>query len=166
MKIHSRPLDKADFKAMRALLLRDGSNEWNYITSESINSQLQLIDEKKALAVLAEDNEIVGFAILIFREACPSMLRQYCDISSTAYINDVVVSLNQSGRGVGSKLLLEAIDLAQRENCNKVYIERHEENRASAGMMRKAGFEIVETFYDPEKRTAGSRKTSVLSVCL
>lgn len=165
MKIHSRPLYKADFKAMRELLLSDGSNEWNYITDESIDSQFQLINENKALAVLAEDNEILGFAVLIFKEASPSMLRKYCDISSIAYINDVVVSLSQSGKGIGSQLLLGAIDLARREKCSEVYIERHEENMASAGMMRKTGFEIVETFYDPEKRTAGSRKTSVLSIC-
>jgi hypothetical protein len=46
--------------------------------------------------------------------------------------------------------------------CEKVYIERHEENLASAGMMRKASFKLVGTFYDPQKRTAGSRNTSVL----
>jgi len=162
MKVHSRPLNAADFEQMRKILLRDGPNEWNYITTESIDLQFQLIRDGKALAVLAEENEITGFAILIFKEACPSKLGQYSDLSTMAYINDVVVNINFSGKGIGSTLLQKAIELAHKEQCEKVYIERHEENLASAGMMRKASFQIVNTFYDPKKRTTGSRNTSVL----
>jgi L-amino acid N-acyltransferase YncA len=162
MQIHSRPLNTTDFAQMRTILLRDGPNEWNYITSESIDQQFQLIRDGKAIAVLAEEHEITGFAILIFKEACPSKFGQYTDLSTTAYINDVVVNINYSGKGIGSLLLQKAIELAHNEQCEKVYIERHEENLASAGMMRKASFEIVDTFYDPKKRTSGSRNTSVL----
>jgi L-amino acid N-acyltransferase YncA len=162
VKVHSRPLNVADFEQMRKILLRDGPNEWNYITNESIDLQFQLIRDGKALAVLAEDNEITGFAILIFKEACSSKLGQYSDLSTMAYINDVVVNMNYSGKGIGSTLLQKAIELAHKGQCEKVYIERHEENLASAGMMRKASFQIVDTFYDPQKRTSGSRNTSVL----
>ena len=165
MIIHSRPLDEADFKTMRELLLREGPNEWNYITDESIEKQFRLIRNKNALAVLAEENVIYGFAVLIFKESCPSKLCKYTDLSSVAYINDVVVNSNQSGNGLGSKLIQESISLARKEQCSKVYIERHEENLASAGMMRKTGFEIVETFLDINKRTTGSRRTSVLAIC-
>lgn len=162
MKVHSRPLNEADFEQMRKILLRDGPNEWNYITDESIDLQFQLIRDGKALAVLAEENEITGFAILIFKEACPSKLNRYSDLSAMAYINDVVVNTHYRGKGIGSSLLRKAIELAQKEQCEKVYIERHEENLASAGMMRKASFQIVDTFYDPKKRNTGSRNTSVL----
>lgn len=162
MKIHSRALNDDDFKQMRELLLRDGANEWNYITADSINQQFDLIREKKALAVLAEENAILGFAVLILKSACPSKLSKYSELSSIAYIGDVVVSLTLSGKGIGSKLLNKCVCIAREEQCHKVYIERHEENLASAGMMRKAGFEQVETFYDPDKRFVGSRKTSVL----
>ena len=162
MKVHSRLLNETDFKKMRKVLLRDGPNEWNYITDESIDEQFQLIRDGKALAVLAEENDIVGFAILIFKEACPSMLGKYSDLSTIAYINDVVVSMSHSGKGIGSSLLQKAIVFAQNERCEKIYIERHEENLASAGMMRKASFKIIDTFHDPKKRTTGSRNTSVL----
>ncbi|MFQ3237027.1 MAG: ribosomal protein S18 acetylase RimI-like enzyme [Paraglaciecola sp.] len=162
MKIHSRPLNESDFLQMRKVLLREGPNEWNYITDESIEQQFQLIRDAKARAILAEDDEISGFAILIFKEACPSHLTQYSALSSMAYINDVVVSMAHSGKGIGSALLNMAIECAQKEQCEKVYIERHEENLASAGMMRKAGFHVINTVYDPNKRTTGSRKTSLL----
>jgi len=162
MKIHSRNVSEADLEEMRSLLLRDGPNEWNYITDDSIEEQFELIRSGKAVVVLAEENEIHGFSVLIFKEACPAILSKYDDLSSIAYIADVVVSANQHGRRFGSKLLLQCIELARIENCTSVYIKRHESNLASAGMMRKAGFEIVETYFDPDKRDAGSRNTSVL----
>jgi ribosomal protein S18 acetylase RimI-like enzyme len=105
------------------------------VEHESINLQFQLIRDGKALAVLAEDNEINGFAILIFKEACPSKLSQYSDLSTMAYINDLVVNINYSGKGIGSTLLKKAIELAHKGQCEKVYIERYEENLALAGMM-------------------------------
>jgi len=162
MQVHTRLLNENDFIQMRKVLLRDGPNKWNYITDESIDTQFQLIRDGKAIAVLAEEDEIAGFAILIFKTACPTMLARYCDLSTIAYINDVVVNINHSGKGIGCALLLKAIALAKQEQCEKVYIERHEENLASAGMMRKASFEIIDTFDDPIKRTTGSNKTSVL----
>jgi RimJ/RimL family protein N-acetyltransferase len=164
VKIHTRQLYAADFEQMRKVLLTDGPNEWNYITDESIEQQFQLIRDGKAIAVLAEENEIVGFAILIFKESCPSKLSQYSRLSSMGYINDVVVSTMYAGKGLGCELLKKAIELARNQQCEQVYIERHEENLASAGMMRKAAFELIDTFYDPNKRDAGSRNTSVLVI--
>jgi ribosomal protein S18 acetylase RimI-like enzyme len=166
MKIHSRQLDETDLQTMRELLIKEGSNEWNYITDESIDHQFQLLNQGKALAVIAEEASIVGFAVLLIKEGAPSKLSKYSVLSDIAYINEVVVSSSQSGKGLGSQLLKESIKLAGNEKCTNVYIERHEENLASAGMMRKAGFELVETFYDPNKRTTGSRNTSVLCICI
>ena len=165
MKIHSRKLDEDDFQLMKELLLKEGQNDWNYITDESIDHQFQLIKQGKALGVLAEGSSIVGFAVLIIKEACPTKLSKYAALSDIAYINDLVVASSQSGKGLGSQLLKESIKFAGIEKCSHVYIERHEENMASAGMMRKAGFDLVETFYEPEKRAVGSRKTSVLRIC-
>lgn len=165
MQIHSRKLNEADFQAMKDLLLKEGPNDWNYITDESIIHQFHLINQGKAFAVLAEDTSIVGFAVLIIKEACPAKLSKYAVLSDIAYINDVVVASSQSGKGLGSQLLKESIKLAGNKKCSHVYIERHEDNLASGGMMRKAGFNLVETFYDPEKRAIGSKNTSVLSIC-
>ena len=162
MKIRARKLIDADYQDMKRLLLGDGPNDWNYITEQSIKFQFDLLRDDKASAILAEDTEIVGFAVLIYREACPAKITRYGDLSSAGYINDVVVAKSHSGKGLGTSLLNECQNTARREKITKVYIERHEENMASAGMMRKSGFETVETFYDPEKRTTGSRKTTLL----
>lgn len=162
MIVDSRQLKESDYAEMRSLLLKEGPNEWNYITEESIDHQFSLIEKGKAVVVLAEENEIVGFSVLIFKESCPKKFIKYADLSQIAYINDVVVSRAQGGKGLGCRLLLKAVSLAGVAGCSQVYIERHEENAASAGMMRKAGFDEVETFQDPQKRSSGSMNTTVL----
>lgn len=163
MKIHSRPLQIADFEQIKKILYRDGLNDWNYLTAESVEAQFQLIREGTALAVLAETDEIIGFAILIFKQACPEKLCQYADLSTLAYINDVAVNALYRGQGIGSRLLNKSIEIARHAQCDQVFIERHEENLASAGMMRKAAFSVVDTFYDPQRRTVGSRNTALLA---
>ncbi|WP_261858257.1 GNAT family N-acetyltransferase [Photobacterium sanguinicancri] len=167
MKIHCRKLYDIDYSNMRSLLLRDGANDWNYITEDSISTQFALIDEGRASVVLAEveEGEIIGFAVVIHSDAFPAKLAKYTDFSDIAYIKEVVVSKNHSGKGLGCKLLQECVLIACSRNASTVFVERHEENAASAGMMRKAGFEIIDTFYDPNKRSTGSRNTSVLAKC-
>ena len=162
MKILSRKLSDADMKHMKNLLFNEGHSEWNYLTEDSVNEQIVLIRDGKALAVVAEDEEIFGFAVLILGQACPEKLRKYQSLDQIAYIKDVVVGKELAGQGVGTKLLLECFSIARDKKFDDVYIERHEENLASAAMMRKAGFELVETIYDPAKRFSGSRNTSIL----
>ena len=164
MKVVSRKLIEDDYNNMKSLLLSHGRNEWNYISEESINRQFQNLKKNMAQAILAEDIEIVGFAILLFQDACPEKYAKYESLGNIACIGDVVVNKNYSGKGIGSKLLSKSIALAKRQNISTIFIERHEENLASAGMMRKAGFEIVETFYDPGKRHSGSRNTTVQKI--
>ncbi|AQA19318.1 GNAT family N-acetyltransferase [Halioglobus japonicus] len=162
INVHTRPLTSADLSAMRTLLFAEGPNEWNYLTDESVDDQMALIREGKATAVIVEDTRILGFAVLIFGAQSPARLAKYANLAEVAYINDVVVSRDLAGKGYGTLLLEEAFSVAASEACKAVYIERHEENLASAGMMRKAGFALVETFYDPDKRSTGSRNTTVM----
>lgn len=162
LNIISRKLTESDLESMKALLLREGPNEWNYLTDESVSGQIDLIRNDKALAVVAEEVEILGFAVLIFGRACPGKLSGYQSLDEVAYINDVVVGKQLAGQGIGTKFLLKCCSIAKDNNLNAVYIERHEDNLASAGMMKKAGFELVETIYDPAKRFSGSRNTSIL----
>jgi ribosomal protein S18 acetylase RimI-like enzyme len=164
MEVVSRNLIEDDYDSMKSLLLNHGRNEWNYISKESISRQLQLLKENMAQAILAEDIEIVGFAILIFSDGCPEKYAPYESFGNIAYIGDVVVNKYHSGKGIGSKLLSETIAIAKKKDIGTIYIERHEENLASAGMMRKAGFEVVKTFYDPGKRHSGSRNTTVQKI--
>jgi GNAT superfamily N-acetyltransferase len=162
MRVHTRQLTDTDLASMRELLFADGPNEWNYLTEESVDLQMDLIRQGKARAVIAENGRILGFAVLIFGYGCPDKLKKYADLSKIAYINDVVVSRELAGKGYGTKLLAASLALAKSESYDSVYIERHEENLASAGMMRKAGFELSETYHDPKKRSTGTQNTSIM----
>jgi len=77
------------------------------------------------------------------------------------YVNEAVVRRDQTGRGVGTRLLKEALASLATMGVQMVFIDRHEENLASAGMMRRAGFVEVETYPDPRRRTHGSGRTTV-----
>ncbi len=78
-------------------------------------------------------------------------------ILTRVFFAQLTIPSSQSGKGLGSQLLKESIKFASNEKCSHVYIERHEENLVFTGMMHRAGFNLVETFYAHEKRAAGSK---------
>ena len=89
-------------------------------------------------------------------------LKKYCELRQIKFVGDVVVSSLHAGKGIATKLLEKCLLEARNDKIRSVFIERHEENLASAGMMRKAGFEVVDTFFDPKKRAAGSQNSVIL----
>jgi L-amino acid N-acyltransferase YncA len=77
------------------------------------------------------------------------------------YVSEAVVRRDCVGQGLGTRLLREALIVLSTVGVRAVFIDRHEENLASAGMMRKAGFREVETYADPRRRPHGSGRTTV-----
>jgi ribosomal protein S18 acetylase RimI-like enzyme len=152
-----------EIEKLKALLWEFGPNEWNHLTPEGVNDEFSLIEQGSALAIVAtSEDEIVGFAVLIDGSVSPNYLRKYCYLKNMLFVGDVVVSSFHSGKGIATHLLMECLSEAQNKNADHVLIERHEENLASAGMMSKAGFSIVDTFNDPKKRTTGSKNSVIL----
>ncbi len=146
-----------------ALLWKEGPNEWNYLTQEGVENEFLLVENGSATAFVATDSEeIIGMAVLIKGSACPEYLLKYGTVADMYFIGDVVVVSSHSGQGIATQLLKICIEDAKGRNAKRVLIERHEENKASAGMMRNAGFNLIDTFYDPEKRESGSRNTCIL----
>jgi GNAT superfamily N-acetyltransferase len=152
-----------EIKELKALLWEFGPNEWNYLTPEGVNDEFTLVENGNAQVIAAiNDTGIIGFSILIDGSVGPSYLEKYCSLKQMKFIGDVVVSSLHSGKGIATRLLEECLQEARNNNASTILIERHEENLASAGMMRKAGFEVVDTFYDPEKRIVGSQNSVIL----
>lgn len=152
---------------LKQLLWEYGPNEWNYLTPEGVEEEFNLLQNGKAQAVVAYlDSEIIGFAVLIDGAASPNYLNKYGSAQDMQFIGDVVVSSLHSGKGVATHLLKECLTLAKSNNAKSVFIERHEDNPGSAGMMRKAGFTIVDTFHDPQKRESGSQNSVILKYIL
>lgn len=159
--------DPLELENLKTFLFEHGPNPWNHLPIDGVDHEFSLVATKKASALTAVDanDELLGFAIFYHPESLPDKHKQYipADCSASAiYIAEVVVSSKAAGQGIGSKLLKLIIEEAKTSDYSIVLVDRHEENLASAGMMRKAGFVELKTFLDLERRDAGSRKTTVM----
>ena len=151
-----------DVEAMKLLVFEHGPNEWNYLPQEEVSSHLEGIragESHGCLAFLGE--RLIG---LVTFEICDSFAR-YEPASENGKrhgcVVEGVVDREFVGEGVGSRLTEMCKQAFRDLGITRIYVERHAENQASAGAMRKAGFVEVETFYDPERRQSGSRETTV-----
>ncbi len=150
---------------LKSFLLEHGPNPWNYLPEDGIDKTFSLIAKHQGEALIGCDGEtIIGLAIFLYPSALPESFEKYAPAAAAIYVAEVVVRNDYSGRGIGSQLLKEIIARAPKVNATKILLDRHEENAASAGMMRKAGFVEICSFGDSLRRHSGSRKTTVLSV--
>ena len=152
-----------ELNGLKDFLFTHGTNPWNHLPQDGVDQEFELVAQGSASALVAVDNNLaVGLAIFYAPESPPEQYRQYSHSESTLYIAEVVVHRNYAGRGIGNQLLTKIIGCAPALGASMLLIDRHEENLASAGMMRKAGFTELMTFSDPQRRDYGSRKTTVL----
>ena len=148
--------------ALQALIFDHGANVWNYLPEDGIRAHIDDIAQGRAHGVLAlQDGQILGavtFGLSTdFDRYLPAPLRG----TPQGYVSEAVVQRDQAGRGLGTRLLQEALASLATMGVHMVFIDRHEENLASAGMMRRAGFVEVETYLDPRRRPHGSGRTTV-----
>jgi ribosomal protein S18 acetylase RimI-like enzyme len=155
-----------DIDDLCALIFAHGPNPWNHLPEAEVRAHLQGIGEGSVQALLAERGgqragELLGFVSYqrsqYFQRYQPPQRRG----QAHAYICEAVVHRDTAGQGLGSRLLKQAVEHLAGQGVRDIYIDRHEENAASAGMMRKAGFVEIETYADPERRPHGSGRTTV-----
>jgi ribosomal protein S18 acetylase RimI-like enzyme len=147
------------------LIFTQGPNEWNWLPLDGVQAHVDDIAQGRARAILALDRgQLVGAVTFC-------LTRDFSRYQSPAeaqtehgYVCEAVVRANQAGRGLGTQLLKQAVALIAEQGVGTVYIDRHEENVASAGMMRKAGFVEIDTFAEPTRRPHGSGRTTVCRV--
>lgn len=162
MAISFLPARTEHVPALQSLLLDHGANVWNWLPEDGIAQHMQDIAAARAQALLALDGAELAGAVTF---CCTHSFSRY---QSTArqdaphgYICEAVVRRDQAGRGLGAQLLEHAVASLKAQGLQEIYIDRHEENAASAGMMRKAGFVELETFAEPARRPHGSGRTTV-----
>ncbi|MGQ7958484.1 GNAT family N-acetyltransferase [Pseudomonas sp. SP16.1] len=158
----SRQATAGDIEGLCRLLLEHGPNPWNHLPEAEVRSHLEAIAGGATLAVLAEEQgRLLGF--VSYR-----LTRDFARHQPAAraeqlhgYICEAVVHRDCVGRGLGARLLGEAVAELWRLEVSDIYIDRHEENAASAGMMRKAGFAELLTYADPARRPNGSGRSTL-----
>lgn len=154
-----------DIEALCALILEHGPNPWNHLPEVEVRQHLQGIAASTTLAVLAEEQgQLLGFVSYRLTEDFAAHQPAARAGQLHGYICEAVVHRDCSGRGLGAQLLTVAVQDLWRLGVRDVYIDRHEENAASAGMMRKAGFTELLTYPDPARRPHGSGRSTLCRI--
>ena len=143
----------ADIPSMEILILAEGQNEWNYLPEEDIHKHLAGIETDSVWAVLAEDEkQMLGFASYELVKTYAKYEPEEFKDREHGYIAEAVVCRNSTGKGIGSELFRKARDELVNMGYPRIYAIRHEENKPSARMMEKAGFEVIDEFDDEMRK--------------
>lgn len=158
----SRAASAADIDALCALIFEHGANPWNHLPRAEVLAHLHDIGDGSTRAVLAEEQgRLLGFVSHVSTTWFHAHQPLGREDDAHAYICEAVIHRDMAGRGLGSALLRQVVASIRAEGILDIYIDRHEENAASAGMMRKAGFVEISTYDDAERRPNGSRRTTL-----
>ena len=158
---------EGELEYLHAFLVEQGSNQWNYLPEAGVNEQFQRLTLGSDRCLVAVDNEaVVGMAIYRQPGDVPKIFTNFVNLSHVVYVAEVVVHSEFTGKGIGSALMDEIIMIAKKLGAKELVIDRHEQNLASAGMMRKVGFKELDCFVDLTRRETGSQKTSILNLKL
>jgi ribosomal protein S18 acetylase RimI-like enzyme len=152
---------------LKSFLFEHATNPWNHLPAVGVDNEFSLVAQQQASALVAEEgNQTVGFVIFYHPTMLPSKYHQYTNGNSAVYIAEAVVHRNYGSQGIGTRLLTLVIERAPSLGASMLIVDRHEQNAASAGMMRKAGFIELCTFVDEPRRNYGSKKTTILGMTL
>lgn len=148
--------------ALQAFILDHGANKWNWLPEDGIAQHMRDIATGQVQGLLATQGaELLGAITFCTTHAFSPYQPADRKNAPHGYVCEVVVRRDQAGRGLGTQLLEQALAALRAHGLQEIYIDRHEENAASAGMMRKAGFVEIATFAEPARRPHGSGRTTV-----
>lgn len=148
--------------ALTDLIFDHGANVWNYLPEGAIREHLDHVVQGRDHGVLAlQDGQLLGAVTFGLSTDFDAYLPEPSRGMPQGYVSEAVVRRDHTGKGLGTRLLREALAVLSTMGVDAVFIDRHEENLASAGMMRRAGFIELETYLDPRRRPHGSGRTTV-----
>lgn len=148
--------------ALQALIFEHGANVWNYLPEDGIREHLDDIAQGRDYGVLAlQDGHLLGAVTFGLSTDFDRYLPPQTRGTPQGYVSEAVVRRDWVGQGLGTRLLREALASLSSRGVSSVFIDRHEENLASAGMMRRAGFVEIDTYADPRRHPHGSGRTTV-----
>jgi N-acetylglutamate synthase-like GNAT family acetyltransferase len=150
-----------DVDEIRRLVIDHGTTQGHLFPREDLEKHLVDIASGTDHALLAFDKStLVGMVSF----TTGSFYSEYESVTSkqepTGYIVEALVHSDFTKRGIGTQLLERAKAALAGKGVSSIYAKRHEENRASEALMRKAGFQLIDVFPDP-RRTSGSRRTAI-----
>lgn len=145
---------------MQQLLFEHGANDWNHLPVAEVTAHLSSIRDGSVRGFVAE---VTGELVGVMTYETGNFYPEYEPAADTrhGYIAEGVVDRRWVGKRVGLLLMQSVLEAFTQEGIVHIYAKRHEENPFSSRLLQKAGFTEVSTFYDPEVRPTGSRRTTV-----
>jgi ribosomal protein S18 acetylase RimI-like enzyme len=142
-------------------IFEHGENPWNHLPVKAVRDHLLEIGAGRIEALMAVSGEsLLGF--VSYQPDSQEFLRyQPRQQPAHSYVCEAVVHRDAAGNGIGSALLAAVVETLQAQGVTDIYIDRHQDNLASAGMMIKVGFAEVACYDDPARRPNGTRRTTV-----
>jgi ribosomal protein S18 acetylase RimI-like enzyme len=152
---------------LQTFIPEHGANLWNWLPEDGIAQHMRDLADGQADGLLAIDGlGIVGAVTFCITRNFAGYQQPERSQAPQGYICEVVVRRDAVGRGLGAQLLKQAVLRLRAQGLQEVYADRHEENAASAGMMRKVGFLELATFAEPARRPHGSGRTTLCRLSL
>lgn len=152
----------ADSALMYAFIFEHGQNQWNYLPEAGIREHLLGLSQGRTWGWLAIDNQkLIGLLTFWLNRGLPSWYSATKTMQGYGCLAELVVHRDYTGQGIGTALTEAVKAILGEWQVPVIFAERHEENAASARVLQKAGFEIIATYYDPQRRPVGSRNTSL-----
>jgi ribosomal protein S18 acetylase RimI-like enzyme len=120
-----RPAAPADFQAIVAL--EDEAFSTDRISRRSLRRLLA--SSGPALLVAELEGRLAGYALVLFRTG-----------HTVARLYSIAVAPRLAGRGLGTRLLQAAEDVALAHGATRLRLEVHEQNPAAIALYRKSGY--------------------------
>jgi RimJ/RimL family protein N-acetyltransferase len=161
-KVVLRPLQKDDRDKLLDFFHRVSDQDLMFLRSDVrdpavIDDWVNHIDLRKVFPLIAEvDGKIVGDATLHMRRV--GWKRHLGNVR-------IVVAKDYQGKGLGTFLINELIDLAAEFGLEKLIAEIHLLSTAALSAFKKAGFSAKAVFEDLVKDQSGQRGDLVVMVC-
>jgi len=111
-----------DFYEIKDILISDFDDFWNL---QLLENEIKAENRKYIVAKL--ENKIVGFAGIML-------------VKPDIEIMNIVTKKNNRNQGIGSLLLEKIIDIGEKNNFEKIFLEVNEKNIVARKLYEKYGF--------------------------
>ncbi|MDE5855098.1 MAG: GNAT family N-acetyltransferase, partial [Ruminococcus sp.] len=137
-----REINKNDYKGLMKLYIQLHNNPMPKETNEIIELWNRIIDDKNHHIIVAEeDGMIVSSCVCVI---IPNLTHNQ---QSYAFIENVITDKNYRRKGLATKCLNYAKDIALKENCYKLMLLTGSKKESTLNFYRQAG-------YNSEDKTA------------
>ncbi|MDE7105161.1 MAG: GNAT family N-acetyltransferase [Ruminococcus sp.] len=137
-----REINKNDYKGLMKLYMQLHNNPMPKETNEIIELWNRIIDDKNHHIIVAEeDGMIVSSCVCVI---IPNLTHNQ---QSYAFIENVITDKNYRRKGLATKCLNYAKDIALKENCYKLMLLTGSKKESTLNFYRQAG-------YNSEDKTA------------